>query len=113
MRRLHAQNNCLTGLTSWTNLVNLQHLDISGNQIDALDGLADLIHLRVLKVDNNKIKSLSGILHLDGLMELSAGGNEIDTIDFAKTNLSVYLYLHFQYNSLTLHQEISYRSRSA
>ncbi|USP74436.1 hypothetical protein yc1106_01710 [Curvularia clavata] len=87
MRRLQAQNNCLTGLTSWTNLVNLQHLDISGNDIDALDGLADLVHLRTLKVDNNKIKSLNGILHLDGLMELSAGGNEIDTIDFAKTNL--------------------------
>ncbi|KNG51423.1 leucine-rich repeat-containing protein 23 protein [Stemphylium lycopersici] len=87
MRRLQVQNNCLTGLTSWTNLVNLQHLDISGNQIEGLDGLAELVHLRVLKADSNKIKSLNGILHLDGLMELSAGGNEIDTVDFAKTNL--------------------------
>lgn len=87
MRRLQVQNNCLTGLTSWTNLVNLQHLDMSDNEVDALDGLAGLVHLRTLKVDNNKIKSLNGIIHLDGLMELSAGGNEIDTIDFAKTNL--------------------------
>jgi hypothetical protein len=87
MRRLRAQNNCLTGLTSWTTLTNLQHLDISGNNIDALDGLAELVHLRILKVKNNKIKSLNGILHLDGLMELSAGGNEIDTIDFARSDL--------------------------
>jgi hypothetical protein len=87
MRRLRAQNNCLTGLTSWATLGNLQHLDISGNDIDGLDGLADLVHLRILKVDDNKIKSLNGILHLDGLMELSAGGNEIDTVDFARANL--------------------------
>ncbi|KAF2031969.1 hypothetical protein EK21DRAFT_61931 [Setomelanomma holmii] len=58
MRRLQAQKNCLNGLTSWTNLINLQHLDISNNEVDSLDGLAELIHLRVLAVDNNKIKSL-------------------------------------------------------
>jgi hypothetical protein len=87
MRRLQAQNNCLNGLTSWTTLVNLQHLDISGNDIDRLDGLAELVHLRILKADNNKIKSLQGILHLDGLMELSVRGNEIDMVDFARTNL--------------------------
>jgi hypothetical protein len=87
MRRLQAQNNCLNGLTSWTTLVNLQHLDISGNEIDRLDGLAELVHLRILKADNNKIKSLQGILHLDGLMELSVRGNEIDMVDFTRTNL--------------------------
>lgn len=89
MRRLHAQNNCLHGLTSWTTLQNLQHLDISNNEIDSLDGLAELVHLRVLVVNNNKIKSLEGILHLDGLMELSAGGNEIELVDFARSNLWV------------------------
>lgn len=87
MRRLQVQNNCLTGLTSWTTLVNLQHLDVSRNDIDCLDGLAELVHLRVLKVDNNKITSLDSILHLDGLIELSAGGNEIEMVDFAKANL--------------------------
>lgn len=87
MRRLRAQKNCLTGLTSWATLGNLQHLDISNNDIDSLDGLADLIHLRVLKVDNNKLKSLDSILHLDGLIELRAGGNDIDLVDFARSNL--------------------------
>jgi hypothetical protein len=87
MRRLQAQNNCLNGLTSWTTLINLQHLDISSNDVDRLDGLAELVHLRILKADNNKIRSLQGILHLDGLMELSVRGNEIDTVDFSRTNL--------------------------
>lgn len=87
MRRLWAQNNCLTGLTSWVDLSNLQHLDISGNDIDSLDGLSELVHLRTLKVDNNKIQSLGGIGFLDGLMELSAASNEIEVVDFAQTNL--------------------------
>lgn len=87
MRRLQAQHNALNGLTSWASLGNLQHLNISGNDIPSLDGLADLIHLRVLKVDNNKIKSLNSILHLDGLMELSAGGNQIRRVDFARASL--------------------------
>ncbi|KAF1364691.1 hypothetical protein EJ07DRAFT_97641 [Lizonia empirigonia] len=65
MRRLRAQKNCLTGLTSWATLGNLQHLDISNNDIDSLDGLADLVHLRVLKVDNNKLKSLDTHVNLD------------------------------------------------
>ncbi|KAF1837230.1 hypothetical protein BDW02DRAFT_491871 [Decorospora gaudefroyi] len=100
MRRLRAQNNCLTGLTSWTTLLNLQHLDISGNDIDCLDGLAELVHLRILKVDNNKIKALDGILHLDGLMELSAGGNDIEMVDFAQTDLKSLTDLDLRKNRL-------------
>lgn len=87
IRRLWAQNNCLTGLTSWTELSNLQHLDISGNDIDSLDGLSGLVHLRTLKADNNKIQSLQGISYLDGLIELSAICNEIEIVDFAQANL--------------------------
>lgn len=89
VRRLRAAGNMLTGLTSWTTLMNLQYLDISNNEIDSLDGLTDLIHLRTLKVDNNHIKSLSGIMHLDGLMELSASGNQIKAVDFSKAELYV------------------------
>ncbi|KAK1915730.1 hypothetical protein P3342_003543 [Pyrenophora teres f. teres] len=100
MRRLTVQNNCLTGLTSWTTLINLQHLDISGNDIDALDGLAELVHLRILKADNNKIKSLQGILHLDGLMELSIGRNEIDIVDFSRSNLKSLTDLDLRKNQL-------------
>jgi hypothetical protein len=87
VRRLYAQNNCLTALTTWTTLMNLQHLDISSNNIDTLDGLSDLIHLRTLKTNDNHIRSLNGVLHLDGLIELSVAGNEIEMVDFATSNL--------------------------
>jgi hypothetical protein len=90
LRRLRAQNNCLTGLTSWTTLTNLQYLDISKNDIDSLDGLSELVHLRTLKADDNKIKSLDGVLHLDGLIEFSAARNQIEFLDFAKADLYVY-----------------------
>ena len=67
--------------------MNLQHLDVSGNEIDTLDGLSELVHLRTLKIDNNCVKSLQGIFHLDGLIELSAAGNRIEFIDFASANM--------------------------
>jgi hypothetical protein len=87
LRRLRAQSNCLTGLTSWANLTNLQYLDISNNNIDTLDGLSELVHLRTLKADDNKINSLDSIFGLDGLLELSVARNEISSIDFAKADL--------------------------
>ena len=89
LRRLWAQKNCLTSLTSWATLSNLQYLDISGNDIDSLDGLSELVHLRTLKADDNRIRSLDGITNLNGLMELSVARNDIDTIDFANADLYV------------------------
>ncbi|KAF2638137.1 hypothetical protein P280DRAFT_471798 [Massarina eburnea CBS 473.64] len=100
MRRLQAQNNCLTALTTWTTLMNLQYLDISGNDIDTLDGLGELIHLRTLKADDSRIRSLNGVLHLDGLIELSVAGNEIETVDFAAANLKSMTDLNLRGNRL-------------
>ncbi|KAF2018841.1 hypothetical protein BU24DRAFT_418395 [Aaosphaeria arxii CBS 175.79] len=100
VRRLRAENNCLTGLTSWGSLLNLQHLDVSGNDIDSLDGLGDLIHLRTLKIDNNRVESLEGIFHLDGLMELSASGNCIEFVDFARSNLQSLTDLNLRGNNI-------------
>ena len=90
-RRLHAQNNCLTTLTTWSTLTNLQFLDISGNDVDSLDGLSGLIHLRTLKANDNKIESLEGIFNLDGLMELALAKNAVNMVDFAAANLWVFL----------------------
>ncbi|KAF2003219.1 hypothetical protein P154DRAFT_460943 [Amniculicola lignicola CBS 123094] len=108
VRRLQAQNNCLTGLTTWANLINLQYLDISGNDIDSLDGLDQLIHLRTLKVDNNKIRSLDGVMNLDGLLELSVVGNQIESVDFEGAELKSLHELNLSGNRLlevrNLHQ---------
>jgi Leucine-rich repeat (LRR) protein len=87
IRRLKVQNNALTSLTSWGNLMNLQYLDVSDNEIDSLKGFSRLLHLRTLKADHNKIRSLEGILELDGLIHLSAQGNKIEQVDFDFANL--------------------------
>lgn len=87
IRRLRVQNNALTSLTSWGNLMNLQYLDVSDNEIDSLKGFSRLLHLRTLKADHNKIRSLEGILELDGLIHLSARGNKIEQVDFDFANL--------------------------
>ncbi|PVI07099.1 hypothetical protein DM02DRAFT_581024 [Periconia macrospinosa] len=99
-RRLHAQNNCLTTLTTWSTLTNLQFLDISGNDVDSLDGLSELIHLRALKANDNKIESLEGIFHLDGLMELALARNAVNTVDFAAANLKSLVDLDLRGNCL-------------
>ncbi|KAF2656553.1 hypothetical protein K491DRAFT_691941 [Lophiostoma macrostomum CBS 122681] len=111
VRRLRAPGNCLTGLTSWSTLMNLQHLDISANDIDSLDGLSDLMHLRTLKLDNNKVTSLEGILHLDGLQELSANGNDIEYIDFARSELKSLTELNLRGNRLRQIRNVHLLSR--
>lgn len=67
--------------------MNLQYLDVSGNEIDSLKSFSRLLHLRTLKADHNKIRSLEGILELDGLIHLSAQGNRIEQVDFDFANL--------------------------
>ncbi|KAF7196572.1 Septation initiation network scaffold protein cdc11 [Pseudocercospora fuligena] len=81
LRNLIAKNCLLSSLTPWTHLMNLQYLDISGNQLDNLTGLECLIHLRELRADDNNIESLDGILGLDGLLKLRARRNKLCSLD--------------------------------
>ena len=87
LRSLSVRQNCLSDLTAWGHLRNLQYLDISGNQIQSLKGFNMLIHLRELKVVRNKIDSLEGILKLDGLLKLNLRGNLIKKLDFGEFDL--------------------------
>ena len=48
LRTLKIQRNYLSGLTAWGHLVNLQYLDVSGNDLESLDGFGSLIHLCTL-----------------------------------------------------------------
>ena len=82
LRVLEVQNNCLSSLTAWGHLCNLQYLDVSNNEIDSLAGFRELIHLRELKAEHNQIQSLEGILHLNGLLKLHLGNNAIQHLDF-------------------------------
>ncbi|KAK8216566.1 hypothetical protein IWZ01DRAFT_548986 [Phyllosticta capitalensis] len=81
IRRLNIENNCLTSLTGWGHLVNLQYLDVSGNALDSLIGFKGLVHLREIKADNNQIEALDGVLGLDALIKLSVRNNKIRRVD--------------------------------
>ena len=87
LRSLTIRRNCLSNLTAWGHLQNLQYLDISGNQIQSLRGFYSLVHLRELRADDNEIESLDGISELDGLISLRLRRNRVGNIDFEASNL--------------------------
>lgn len=89
IRHLKIQRNCLSNLTAWAHLSNLQYLDVSGNQIESLEGFSSLIHLRELWADDNKIRSVEGIFELDGLISLKLRGNCLESVDFGSAELYV------------------------
>ena len=91
IRQLQISHNCLSSLTSWGHLHNLQYLDVSNNELDSLRGFRGLLHLRELKADNNRISSLEGILELNGLIKLDISRNALEKLDFTRANLLVYL----------------------
>ena len=100
VRTLLAQSNCLSSLTSWGHLQNLQYLDISSNGLESLDGLSCLVHLRELKANRNRIRNLEGILDLDGLLHLELRGNELATVDFQGGELTRLQHLDLSNNGL-------------
>ncbi|KAI9064682.1 L domain-like protein [Trametes sanguinea] len=81
VRTLSVASNLLTGVTSFSHLLNLENLDISRNQIDSLRQLECLRHLRELRADGNRIDSLDGLQKMDGLIKLSLQGNELREVD--------------------------------
>jgi Leucine-rich repeat (LRR) protein len=89
IRHLRIQRNCLSSLTAWGHLVNLQYLDVSGNGLENLDGFSGLIHLRELKANDNKIHNIDGILDLNGLLSLKLKNNALSVVDFEGSELLV------------------------
>lgn len=100
IRRLSTLNNHLTSFTTWAHLNNLQHLDISGNEVDSLIGLKGLVHLRELKADNNCIRDVEGIFDLDGLQTLSLKQNGLQSLDFTSADLRSLRHLDVSQNAL-------------
>lgn len=87
LRTLKIPRNCLSNLTPWSHLANLQYLDVSGNDIETLDGFSGLIHLRELKANDNQIRNIDGILDLNGLLSLKLSNNSVTTVDFEGSEL--------------------------
>ena len=87
LRHLRIRHNCLSNLTAWNHLHNLQYLDVSGNQLQNLNGFQSLIHLRELRADDNQIEDIRGIQGLDGLIRLSLRDNQVEDVDFEGSDL--------------------------
>lgn len=87
VRQLNIRQNCLSDLTGWDSLRNLQYIDISHNQITSLRGFQHLFHLRSMKADNNEIESFHGIEDLNGLTSLSLRNNRVHHVDFEEFDL--------------------------
>ena len=87
LRVLNIQRNCLSNLSAWGHLQNLQYLDVSGNEIENLDAFSNLVHLRDLRASENKLRNLDGILDLNGLLSLRLRGNDFAAVDFESAEL--------------------------
>ncbi|MCJ1380438.1 hypothetical protein MMC17_003541 [Xylographa soralifera] len=102
VRVLQVRYNCLSNLTAWGHLHNLQYLDVSGNQIQSLGGFSSLVHLRELKADDNQIESLDGIANLNGLIKLRVRRNALRSLDFGGYDLQRLVELDVQGNQVTM-----------
>ncbi|KAL4923903.1 uncharacterized protein BDV17DRAFT_224972 [Aspergillus undulatus] len=100
LRTLRIQNNCLSNLTAWGHLGNLQYLDISANELENLDAVNGLIHLRELIADNNNIQNIEGVFSLNGLLSLRLRNNRMRSIDFGAAELTRLSELDLSHNEL-------------
>ncbi|KIP01656.1 hypothetical protein PHLGIDRAFT_112861 [Phlebiopsis gigantea 11061_1 CR5-6] len=102
VRTLSIASNCLTAVTSFSHLLNLESLDISRNNIDSLRQLECLRHLRELRADGNMVNSLDGLQKMDGLVKLSLQGNALQgTVDLAPHNWARLEMLNLSHNRLS------------
>ncbi|PHH85756.1 hypothetical protein CDD83_11217 [Cordyceps sp. RAO-2017] len=101
VRHLKVCHNLLTELTSWDHLMNLQYIDISGNEVKSLSALKNLVHLRSVRADDNQLTGLDGFEFHDGLLSLRARNNAIERLDFSTTGLERLAELDLEGNRIS------------
>ncbi|EKM49632.1 uncharacterized protein PHACADRAFT_265191 [Phanerochaete carnosa HHB-10118-sp] len=102
VRTLSVASNCLTAVTSFSHLCNLESLDISRNNVDSLRQLECLRHLRELRADGNTVHSLDGLQKMDGLVKLSLQGNALQgTLDLTSFRWTRLEMLNLSQNRLS------------
>ena len=100
LRTLSIRRNCLSDMTAWGHLHNLQYLDVSGNQFSSLKAFSQLVHLRELVAEDNQITGLEGILELNGLLKLNVSHNSIQSLRFGGCDLPRLTHLNCDDNSI-------------
>lgn len=84
---LKVMGNCLSGLTHWGHLLNLQYLDVGRNGLENLDGLRGLRHLREIRADDNVLDNIDGVLGMDGLGVFRARRNRLVEVRFENATM--------------------------
>ncbi|KAI1115414.1 hypothetical protein F5Y14DRAFT_410506 [Nemania sp. NC0429] len=106
VRNLCMTHNVLSELTAWSQLMNLQYVDVSNNQLTSLSAFKDLVHLRTLRADNNQITNLDGIKFHDSLQVLRARGNLIKHVDFDGTRMQRLTELDLENNQIVAFENV-------
>ena len=106
LRTLDIRRNCLSELSSWSHLGNLQYLDVSGNpNIDCLDVFNGLRHLRELRANDCGIREIDSMIlegSLDGLLSLTLCGNRLTGVmDFEGAGLTRLTHLDMANNNIS------------
>lgn len=82
------------------NLINLNELDLSGNNITQIKGLENLSTIKKLNLSNNKIKKIKGLEHLKNLNQLYLNNNSITEIEGIENLINLH-YLNLDKNNIT------------
>ncbi|KAJ3297221.1 hypothetical protein HDU79_004345 [Rhizoclosmatium sp. JEL0117] len=93
------------------NLSQLTHLDVSGNDLDRLDGLtlAAAQNLVELNAAANNISSIAGLKHLPNLMRLILSFNKISTLEsLAEISSPRFYYLDLKGNLIADFAQLYY-----
>ncbi|SZF00797.1 unnamed protein product [Blumeria hordei] len=106
VRKLYIAENCISDMTAWGHLTNLQYVDVSNNELESLSSLKSLVHLRGIRADKNKISDLKGVSELDGLLNLRLRDNNLRSLDFQNTKLQSLTNLDVRGNQITEIQNI-------
>jgi len=89
----------ITDIEGLENLIELQSLNLSNNQISEIKGLEKLVNLRTLKLEGNQISEIKGLGTLTNLTFLRLRKNQISEIKGVETLINL-TYLDLSFNKI-------------
>jgi len=101
IKRLECKDRGLNNIEDIEILINLEYLDVRGNDISTLQGLEGLTRISKIKLDGNtKLKSLDGLQNLIKLEEISARSMQLYDIGALSELMSI-RKIDLNWNKLT------------
>lgn len=100
LKKLNADVNQITDISSISDLHNLKELDLIDNHIEDLSALQNLSKLQVLQLGKNNISTISSLQQLEALQKLGLSNNNISSI-FPLQQLKNLQKLDLSYNNIS------------